>query len=168
MDWVAQNDTKPVIAKGAYVDPKAILIGEVIVEEGAGIWPGAVIRADDAMIVIKRGAMILGNAVIVAVKGRSIVIGSRTIIGHGAIIHGADIGEKSIIGIGAIVLEEALIWDHVLIGSGALVSPRKVIPSGKVVVGVPGKVVKDLTPKELEFYALEWKTLAQKVFQDDR
>lgn len=166
MNSVALDGKYPVIANGAYVDPKATLTGEVIVEEGAGIWPGVVIRADDALVVIKRGAMILEKAVIVTVKGRSIVIASNAIIGHGAIIYGADIGEKSIVGIGAIVLDKALIWDHVVIGSGALVSTGKEIPSGKVVVGIPGKVVKDLTLKDLENYKKEWEALAYKVVRN--
>ncbi len=163
MDLVEIDNKKPVVHERAYVDPKATLVGEVIVEEGVGIWPGAVIRADDAMVVIKRGAMVLENVVIEAAKGRSIVIGAKAIISHGAIVHGADIGEKSIVGIGAIVLDNAVVKSNVIIGSGALVSPNKEIPEGKLVLGIPGKIIKDLTPQDLASSAHEWSLLERKL-----
>jgi hypothetical protein len=77
MELVEIDNKKPLVHENCYIDPRAILIGEVIVEEGVGIWPGVVVRADDAMVVIKRGAMILENAVIEAAKGRSMVIGAK-------------------------------------------------------------------------------------------
>jgi carbonic anhydrase/acetyltransferase-like protein (isoleucine patch superfamily) len=163
MELVEIDNKKPMVHKDCYIDPRAILIGEVIVEEGVGIWPGVVVRADDAMVVIKRGAMILENAVIEAAKGRSMVIGAKSIISHGAIVHGADIGNHSIVGIGAIVLDDAVVRENSIIGSGALVSPGKEIPSGKLVLGIPGKVVGDLTPQDLENSEKEWTLLHNKI-----
>lgn len=163
MDLVKVDGKEPFVHPGAYVDPKATLIGDVVVEEGAGIWPGVVIRGDDARVVIKKGGMVLENAVIEAAKGRSVTIGEKVIVSHGAIVHGADIGTGAIVGIGAIVLDEAVVGDRAVIGSAALVPPKKDIPAGKLVLGIPGKIIKDLTPEDLAESVEEWVMLSKKV-----
>jgi carbonic anhydrase/acetyltransferase-like protein (isoleucine patch superfamily) len=163
MDLVKVDGKEPCVHPGAYVDPKATLMGDVVVEEGAGIWPGAVIRGDDARVMIKKGGMVLENAVIEAAKGRSVTIGEKVIVSHGAIVHGANIGAGAIVGIGAIVLDEAVVGEGAIIGSAALVPPKKEIPAGKLVLGIPGKIVKDLTPDSLAESAEEWALLSKKV-----
>ena len=107
--------------------------------------------------------MILENTVIEAAKGYSVVIGFRAIISHGAIIHGASIGKGTIVGIGAIVLDQANVSDNVVIGAAALVSPGKESPSEKLVLGIPGKIVRDLSTEDLENNAYEWSLLEKKV-----
>ncbi len=163
MDLREVEGKRPLVAVSAYVDPKAILIGDVIVEEGVGIWPGAVIRADEARIVLKKGTMVLENAIIEAAKGQPLSIGPGAVISHGAIVHGANIGENSTVGIGAIVLDQAVVYARAVIGSGALVPPGKEIPGGKLVLGIPGKVVRELTPEDQENNLKEWLLLEEKV-----
>ena len=163
IDLVPVGDKKPVVSKNAYVDPRAVLIGEVVVEDGVGIWPGAVIRADEAEIVIEKGAMILENTVIEAAKGQAMALGSQAIISHGAIVHGAQIGASSTIGIGAIVLDEAVVEEQVIIGAAALVPAGKRISKRSLLLGVPGKIVRELTEGDLANHAKEWSILDQKV-----
>ncbi len=150
MDLREVEGKSPLVADSAYVDPRATLIGDVIVEEGVGIWPGVVVRADEARVVLKRGTMVLENAIIEAAKGQPLIIGPRAIISHGAIVHGANIGENSTVGIGAIVLEQAVVQAQVVIGSGALIPPGKEIPGGKLVLGIPGKIARNLTAQDRE------------------
>lgn len=150
------------MATDTYIDPRATLMGDVTVKNGAGIWPGVVIRADEAPVVLEAETMILENAVIEASSGR-VSVGRRSIISHGAIIHGAMVGEKSTIGIGAIVLDGAVIMNNVIIGSAALVTPGKRIEGGKLVLGLPGRVIRPLTPAEEKNKEKEWQLLADKV-----
>lgn len=163
MDLVEIDGKKPLVSGKAYVDPRAVLIGEVTVEEGVGIWPGVVVRADDAAVIIKAGAMVLENVVIEAPVDYPVVIESQVIISHGAIVHGAKIGKKSVVGIGAIVLDGAVVESNAIIGAGALVPPDKEIPAGKMVLGLPGKVVRELTPWEVAGSAKEWAALNKKL-----
>ncbi len=150
MDLREIEGKSPLVAASAYVDSRATLIGDVIVEEGVGIWPGVVVRADEARIVLKKGTMVLENAIIEAAKGRPLAIGPGAIISHGAIVHGASIGENSTVGIGAIVLDQAVVHAQVVIGSGALVPPGWEVPSGKLILGIPGKIARDLTAQDRE------------------
>lgn len=163
MDLVEIDGKKPLVSGKAYVDPRAVLIGEVTVEEGVGIWPGVVVRADDAAVLIKAGAMLLENVIIEAPVDYPVVIGPKVIISHGAIVHGATIGKNSVVGIGAIVLDGAVVESNTIIGAGALVAPGKEIPAGKMVLGLPGKVVRDLTPREIAGSAKEWAALSKKL-----
>lgn len=163
MDLVPIGDKKPRVAEDAYVDPRATLIGEVVVEKGAGIWPGAIIRADEASVVVKRGTMVLENTVIEAAKGQSVTMGPEAIISHGAIVHGAQVGRNSTVGIGAIVLDKAVVEDSVIVGAAALVPAGKNIPERSLVLGVPGKIVRELTDADLSESREEWKLLNSKV-----
>ena len=163
MDLREFKGKSPIVAVSAYVDSRATLIGDVIVEEGVGSWPGVVVRADEARIVLKRGTMVLENAIIEAAKGLPLTIGPGAIISHGAIVHGASIGENSTVGIGAIVLEQAIVHAQAVIGSGALVPPGWDIPSGKLVLGIPGKIARDLTVQDKDNSLQEQLLLAEKV-----
>jgi len=165
LNLIEYEGKKPVLANRIYVDPQATLIGDIIVEEGVGIWPGAVIRADEAQIVLKKGTMILENAVIEAAQGTAITISNNSIISHGAIVHGASIGKYCVIGIGAMVLDNAKIGDHSIIGSGALVAPNKDIPGKSLVIGLPGKVVREVNSSDIEASKKEWETLDNKLEQ---
>ncbi|MFO7951774.1 MAG: gamma carbonic anhydrase family protein [Bacillota bacterium] len=165
MNLVEYGGKKPVLANRIYIDPQATLIGDIIVEDGVGIWPGAVIRADEAQIVLKNGAMLLENAVVEAAGGTTVTISSNSIISHGAIVHGAQVGSGCIIGIGAMVLDNARIGNHSIIGSGALVAPNKEIPEKSLVIGLPGKVVREIDSSDLQSSRKEWETLNNKLDQ---
>jgi len=163
LNLVEYNGKKPLLGKRVYVDPTATLIGDIVIGEGVGIWPGVVIRADEGKVILEEGVMVLENAIIEAGKGGVLTIKNGTIISHGAIVHGASIGRKCVIGIGAKVLDNAVINDHSLIGSGALVAPNKEIPPKKLVLGLPGKIIKDLDDAELAKSRKEWDMLNNKL-----
>ncbi len=163
MNLVEYKGKKPVLGKRVYVDPAATLIGDIVLEEGVGIWPGAVIRADEGKVILEKGVMVLENAIVEAGKGGSLTIKSGAIISHGAIVHGASIGRNCVIGIGAKVLDDAVVQDHTIVGSGALVAPNKEIPSKKLVLGLPGKVIKDLDHSDLANSKSEWDLLNNKL-----
>ena len=127
-----------------YVADSAQVIGNVVLEEGAGIWFGAVLRGDNESITVGEGSNIQENCVLHTDLGFPLVIGKGCTIGHAAILHGCTIGNNSLIGMGATVLNGAKIGENCLIGAGALVTEGKVIPDNSLVVGSPAKVVRTL------------------------
>lgn len=157
------NEKRPSVDKDAYIDPTAILIGDVRVKKGVGIWPGAVIRADEGPVILEKDVMVLENVVIESSRVREVTIGRKSIISHGAIVHGAIVGEKSTVGIGAIVLDGSEIMDSVIIGSAALIPPGKKIQNKTLILGVPGKVIRTLSKEDLKRREEEWFILKEKV-----
>lgn len=137
------------IGNETYVAPNATLAGDVHLGDNVTILFGAVLRADMDSITIGDGSNVQDNAVIHESAGKPVVIGKNVSIGHGAIIHGAKIEDNCLIGMGAIVLNDAKIGEGSLIAAGALVSERKEIPPRSLVMGVPGKVVRELTDEEV-------------------
>jgi carbonic anhydrase/acetyltransferase-like protein (isoleucine patch superfamily) len=125
----------------AYVDPTARIFGRVSAGEGCGFWPYCVIRAEGASVRIGRFCNIQDTAVIHVGGGNGTVIGDYCSIAHRAVVHGAEIGDDCLIGIGAVVMDRAKIGRRCVIGAMALVPPGTEIPEGSVVMGVPGKVV---------------------------
>ena len=120
----------------------ATIIGDVTVGEKVGIWFGAVIRADKDRIVIGNRSNIQDNCVVHTSKGFPVTIGTDVSVGHGAILHGCTIGNRVLIGMGAIIINGAHIGDGSIIGAGAVITEGKVIPQNSVVIGVHGKIVK--------------------------
>lgn len=138
---------QPVLPAGFYyVAESAQVIGNVILEEGAGIWFGAVLRGDNESITVGKGSNIQENCVLHTDIGFPMFIGTGCTIGHAAILHGCTIGDNSLVGMGATVLNGANIGENCLIGAGALVTEGKIIPDNSLVVGSPAKVVKTLGP----------------------
>jgi len=125
----------------AYVDPTARLFGLVSAGEGSSFWPYSVIRAEGAAVRIGRCCNIQDGAVIHVGGGRGTTIGDYCSIAHRAVVHGAEVGEDCLIGIGAVVMDGARIGRRSVVGAMALVPPGTEIPEGSVVMGVPGKVV---------------------------
>jgi len=155
----------PEVNKSAYVAPSADLIGKVTLLEGANIWYGAVLRGDSDTITIGKNSNIQDNAVVHVNDHMPASIGDNVTVGHGAIVHACTVGNNVLVGMGAIVLDQAVIEDNVIIGAGALIPPGKVIPSGSLVVGSPGKVVKTLTDNQINDIkksALHYVELAEK------
>lgn len=130
------------------MDSSARLLGEVEVAEEASVWPLAVLRADSEAIRVGRRAAVLDLALVEAPEGLPVEIGEEAIVSHGAKIHGAVIEPRSLVGIGAIVLDGAVVSRGCIIGAGALVPPRSVIPPDSLVLGVPGRVVRNTTEEE--------------------
>ena len=153
----------PRLAESAYVADSAEVIGDVSVGENASIWPGAVLRGDVERIEIGPGSNIQDCAVVHTNHGAPTIVGSDVTVGHSAILHGCTIGDLTLVGMGAIVLDGARIGRECLIGAGALVTQGATVPDGSLVLGVPGKVVRQLSADErakLAASAREYRELA--------
>ena len=136
-------------ADGEYwIAPTATVLGHVTLKKNASIWFGAVLRGDNDPIVIGENSNIQDNAVLHTDVGQPLTIGDNVTVGHLVMMHGCTVGDGSLVGIGAIVLNGATIGKSCLIGAGALVTEGKDIPDYSVVMGSPGKVVRTLTPEQ--------------------
>lgn len=134
----------PQVADSAWIAPDAQVIGQVVLEDEASVWWGAVLRGDNELIRVRRGSNVQELCVFHTDPGHPLTIGPDCTIGHRAILHGCTIGAGALIGMGATVLNGAIIGDGALIGAGALVAEGKEIPPGALVVGSPGRVVRIL------------------------
>ncbi|MCF6231778.1 MAG: gamma carbonic anhydrase family protein [Rhodobacteraceae bacterium] len=144
MTLYALDGVAPQVDADTWVAPDANLIGRVVLEAGASVWFGCSIRADHEEIRVGAGSNIQENCVLHVDEGFPLQIGHSCTIGHKAMLHGCTIGDGSLIGMGAIVLNGAKIGRNCLIGAGALITEGKVIPDGSLVMGAPGKVVRQL------------------------
>ena len=133
-----------------WVAPDANVIGKVRLGAGANIWFGATLRGDNEMIDVGAGSNIQENSVLHTDMGSPLVIGAGCTIGHKAMLHGCILGENTLIGMGATILNNAKIGKNCLIGAGALITEGKEIPDGSLVMGAPGKVVRDLSEAQID------------------
>ncbi|NQV68092.1 MAG: gamma carbonic anhydrase family protein [Rhodobacteraceae bacterium] len=140
----ALGDLTPCIDESAYVCDSAQVIGHVVLGPNSSVWFGAVMRGDNEGLTLGAGANVQDQAVVHSDIGYPVHIGANVTIGHSAIVHGCKIGDGSLIGMGAIIQNGAVIGKGCLIGAGALVTEHKVIPDGSLVVGTPGRVVRQL------------------------
>jgi carbonic anhydrase/acetyltransferase-like protein (isoleucine patch superfamily) len=138
------------IDPSSFIHDTAVVIGDVHLGARSSIWPTAVIRADNDRIEVGEDSNVQDGAVLHCDEGIPCIVGKRVTIGHRAIVHGALVQDDALIGMGAIVLNKAVVGRGSLIGAGALVSEGTVIPPDSLVLGVPGKVVKTLTPEQRE------------------
>lgn len=132
------------------VFPGAVVVGDVTLGEDCSIWYNAVLRADEAPIVIGDGSNVQDNAVLHVTQGHPLTVGKNVTVGHGAILHSCTVGDNTLIGMGAIVLDDAVIGDNCVVAAGALVTGRTVIPDGSMVMGSPAKVKRELTGEEID------------------
>ena len=139
----------PRIADSAWVAPSADLIGEVVLEDEASVWFGVVIRADNEPIRIGARSNVQENTVMHVDTGCPLTIGQGVTIGHQAMLHGCTVGDNSLIGIQAVILNRAVIGRNCLVGAGSLVTEGKTFPDGSLILGSPAKVVRALTPEEI-------------------
>ncbi|NDR54866.1 gamma carbonic anhydrase family protein [Aliiruegeria sabulilitoris] len=140
----ALDDIAPEIAETAWVADDANLIGKVTLEADSSVWFGTTIRGDNERITLGAGSNIQENCVLHTDMGFPMVIGANCTIGHKAMLHGCTIGEQSLIGMGATILNGAKIGRNCLIGACALITEGKEIPDNSLVMGSPGKVVRQL------------------------
>ena len=145
------GDHAPQVPASAYVASGATVIGQVILGEGASVWPAAVVRADNERITVGARTNVQDGAVLHADPGIPLTIGENVSIGHQAMLHGCTIGDGSMIGIQAVILNRAVIGKNCLVGAGAIVTEGKSFPDRSLLVGAPAKVVRELTDKEVEF-----------------
>ena len=144
MTLYALDGIAPDIAEDTWIAPDANLIGRIVVEAAASVWFCSTLRGDNETITVGAGTNIQENCVLHTDMGYPLVIGANCTIGHKAMLHGCTIGDGSLIGMGATVLNGAKIGRGCLIGAGALVTEGKEIPDGSLVMGSPGRVVRQL------------------------
>ncbi len=141
------------IASDAYVAPSADVIGWVRLGAGASVWFNCVLRGDTEWIEIGAGSNVQDGTVIHTDPGVPVVVGAGVTIGHRAFLHGCTVGEGSLVGNGALVLDRSRIGRRCVIAAGALVPPDKDIPDGSVVMGAPGRIVREVTERDLALIA---------------
>lgn len=137
-----------------FVAENATLIGSIILKPRASVWFNAVLRGDNDVITVGEGSNIQDGSVLHTDPGIKLTIGDNVTVGHMVMLHGCTIGDNSLIGINAVVLNRARIGKNCLIGANALVPEGKEIPDGSLVLGSPGKVARELTPPELQMLKL--------------
>lgn len=151
---------KPVIHPSSYVHPQANVTGNVIIGADVYIGPGAVIRGDWGQIVIEDGCNVQENCVIHMFPGATTYLRKGAHIGHGAIIHGGDIGENTLVGMNAVVMDKVVIGKECIVGALCFVPTKSIFPERQVIVGNPAKVVKTVSDE-----MIGWKTEGTALYQ---
>jgi carbonic anhydrase/acetyltransferase-like protein (isoleucine patch superfamily) len=149
-------DSYPAVHSSVFTAPTACLIGDVKVAADASIWFNTVIRADINTITIGQGTNIQDGCCLHVTKSHPLNVGDRVTVGHGAILHGATIESDCLIGMGAIILDGAVIGSHSIIAAGSVVAPGTHVPPGSLVMGVPGKVVREANAADREHIDRAW------------
>ena len=144
------DDLIPHIADSAWVADNAQVVGDVHMAPDSSVWFSSVVRGDTATIRIGEGTNIQDGSVLHADVGIPLTIGKHVTVGHMVQLHGCTIGDESLIGIGAVVLNGAKIGKNCLVGAGSLVTEGKEFPDGSMILGSPAKVVRELTPEQIE------------------
>lgn len=169
MTLYALDDMKPQLPpEGEYwVAPSASVIGNVILHANASVWFGATLRGDNDPITVGPDSNIQDGSVLHTDLGSPLTLGRGVTVGHNAMLHGCEVGDYSLIGIGAVVLNGAQIGRNCIIGANALITEGKVIPDNSLVMGQPGKVVRERDPDHIavlqmsaEHYVQNWKRFA--------
>lgn len=149
----------PQIHESVFVASTAVIIGDVVLEENASVWFGAVIRGDSGKIRIGRETNVQDNVVIHADTEHGTILGNRVTVGHGAILHDTNIGDGCVIGMLATLLHHSVVGERCMIGAGSVVRERFEVPANSVAAGVPAKVL-----KELDGSAAEWLEMAYEEY----
>jgi carbonic anhydrase/acetyltransferase-like protein (isoleucine patch superfamily) len=139
----------PQLAAGAWVSESAEVIGKVELHQDASIWPKVVIRGDNDLIQIGEASNVQDASILHTDPGYPLIIGKHVTVGHQVMLHGCQIGDDSLIGIGAVILNGAKIGKNCLVGAGALVTEGKEFPDGSMILGAPAKAVKELTSEQI-------------------
>ncbi|MCO4763859.1 MAG: gamma carbonic anhydrase family protein [Myxococcales bacterium] len=152
------NGVIPQIHETAFVHPMATVIGDVVLGPGVSVWPGAVLRGDCAAIRIGANTNIQDGVVVHTTGGWSETwIGERVTVGHNVVLHGCRVADDCLIGMGAILLDNATFGRHTLVAAGAMVPPRKTFDEGGLIVGNPAKRVKSLSDKHIMMIDEGWR-----------
>lgn len=139
----------PEVSFSAWTAESSQVIGMVRLDDGASVWPGAVLRGDIESITVGAGSNVQDNAVIHTEKGFPCVVEENVTVGHSAVLHGCTIKKGALIGMGAVVLNGAVVEENAVVGAGSLVSPGKVVAAGTLAVGTPARFVRNLTEEEI-------------------
>jgi carbonic anhydrase/acetyltransferase-like protein (isoleucine patch superfamily) len=144
------GDVSPTVAPSAYIAPSASVIGRAVLAEHSSVWFGATLRGDNETISIGAYSNVQDGAIMHTDPGFPLTAGAHVSVGHQAMLHGCTVGEGSLIGIQAVVLNAAVIGKGCLVGAGAVITERKVFADGTLILGAPAKVVRELTAEERE------------------
>lgn len=152
--------TRPVVGARCWIDPAAVVIGDVVIGDDCSVWPLAVIRGDVNRIRIGRRSSVQDGSVLHVTHdgpynpgGHPLTIGDEVTIGHQVTLHGCTLGSRILVGMAAVVMDGALVEDEVIIGAGSLVTPGKKLEGGHLYVGRPATAVRALTEKELGYFS---------------
>lgn len=143
------GDKSPLIDESAYVAVEATVIGDVRLAADTSVWAGAVLRGDNEPIIVGEGSNVQEGTVMHTDPGCPLTVGERVTIGHQAMLHGCTVGDGSLIGIQAVVLNKAVIGKECLVGAGAVVTEGKVFPDRSLILGAPAKVVRTLSDEDV-------------------
>lgn len=144
------DGVKPECDRDSWVADNAVVIGNIVMKRGASVWFGATLRGDNDPITIGENSNVQDGSVLHTDVGQPLDIGANCTIGHMVMLHGCTIGENTLIGIGSIILNGAKIGKNCLIGANSLITEGKVIPDGSMVMGAPGKVVRQLDEQAIQ------------------
>jgi len=150
----------PVVHESSFVHPLAAVTGNVIIGKNCYIGPGAAIRGDWGQIILEDGVNVQENCTVHMFPGKSITLKESAHIGHGAIIHGANIGKNVLVGMNTVIMDDAEIGDESIVGAMAFVKAETKIPKRSLVVGNPAVIVKQVTDE-----MIDWKTKGTKLYQ---
>jgi carbonic anhydrase/acetyltransferase-like protein (isoleucine patch superfamily) len=142
------GNVSPTVATSVYIAPSAAVIGNAVLADRSSVWFGATLRGDNDIISIGVNSNVQDGAVMHTDPGFPLIVGSDVSIGHQAMLHGCTVGDGSLIGIQAVVLNAAVIGKGCLVGAGAVITERKVFADGTLILGAPAKVVRELTAEE--------------------
>lgn len=154
------NGYIPVIHESSFVHPLAVVTGNVIIGKDVYIAPGAAIRGDWGEIIIEDGCNVQENCTLHMFPGQQVILRKGAHIGHGAIIHGAEIGENVLVGMNAVVMDRVVVNKNSIVGALCFVPEGMVIPERSIAVGNPAKVVKEMTDQ-----MIDWKTKGTALYQ---
>ncbi|MCM3636716.1 gamma carbonic anhydrase family protein [Sporosarcina luteola] len=170
---VPYKGDKPELHPTVFVAPGAKVIGNVQVGEESTIWFNTVLRGDEGPITIGKRCSIQDNSTIHLYEGAPVVVEDEVTVGHNVILHGCKVGKRTIIGMGSTILDHAEIGEECIIGANTLIPPGKKIPPRSLVVGSPGKVVRELNEKDFEIIQLSIDSYVEKgydyreIFKDE-
>lgn len=159
---ITYNQTSPKVHPSVFIAPGAYLIGDVTVGKESTIWFNAVLRGDEGPVKIGERCSIQDNSTIHMYEGFPVIIEDEVTVGHNVILHGCKVGKRSIIGMGATILDHVEIGEECIIGANTLIPSGKKIPPRSLVIGSPGKVVRELNAKDLELIQMSIDTYVQK------
>ncbi len=143
------GEAAPVIHPSVRLAENAVVTGDVALAEDVTVWYGAVLRGDVGPIRVGRGSNLQDNVTVHCAVGVPTVVGEDVVVGHGAILHSCTVGNVCLIGMGSVLLDGCVIGEGSIVGAGAVVPPGKIIPPRSVVMGVPGKVVREASGEEV-------------------
>ncbi len=150
----------PVVHESSFVHPLAAVTGNVIIGANCYIGPGAAIRGDWGEIVLEDGVNVQENCTVHMFPGKSIVLREGAHVGHGAVIHGANLGRNCLIGMNSVIMDDSEIGDECIVGAMSFVRAETVFPNRKLIVGNPAKVIKDVSDE-----MIAWKTAGTRLYQ---